>query len=127
MIRAILIDAAEREVREVELPDLSNDRLLVMNRMIGGYIELAHTWATADVLFVDEDGRMHDWPDGFALRTPSSNRLFIGSGIIVGREVEGDQYPDGWTNLDPVITADEVRKLVRFYGRKSYGDGSWQI
>jgi len=34
---------------------------------------------------------------------------------VAWREVEGDQY--GWSNVDPVITADEVRKLVRFFER----------
>ena len=118
MIRAILIDAVAREVREVELPDGGIERTGVINNLVNGFFEVAFAWPTGDVLFVDEDGLRHDWPDGFAIDTPLGLRRLTGSGLVVGREVEGDEYPDGWTNLDPVITADEVRQLVGFVSRR---------
>jgi hypothetical protein len=117
--RAILIDAKAREVREVLIPDGEGARLAVLNEAIGGYLEVAYMWPNGDTLFVDEDGQRHDWPFGFVLPIALFGGQFLGSGIVVGREVEGDQYPDGWANLDPVITADEVRKLVRFFRRDS--------
>ena len=116
--RAILIDAVAREVREVLLPDGEGARLAFLNGAIGGYLEVAYMWANGDTLFVDEDGHRHDWPHGFIfLPRAASDWILSGSGVVVGREVEGDQYPDGWSNLDPVITVDELRKLVRFFRR----------
>lgn len=116
-MRAILIDAVAREVREVELPDDEGGRLAVLNASVGGYLEVAYMWANGDTLFVDEDGQRHDWPHGFVLPLALFGGQFLGSGVVVGREVEGDQYPDGYTNVDPVITVDELRKLVRFFRR----------
>jgi hypothetical protein len=115
-MKAILIDAVAREVREIELPDDEVSRLAELNRLVGGYLEVAFAWRGGDVLFVDEDGLRHNPPYGFSFGFLAG--ALVGSGIVVGREVEGDQYPDGWSNGDPVITADEVRKLVRFFRRE---------
>jgi hypothetical protein len=121
VIRALAIDAKAGEVREMELPDREGARLAALNAAIGGFLELAHMWPTGDALFVDEDGLRHDWPFGFVLHAAPGTfpRSFVGCGIVVGREVEGDQYPDGWTNLDAAITADELRAIVRFLRRDS--------
>ena len=121
-VRAILIDAVAREVREIAIPDRPRARLAELNRLVGGYLESAFMWTSGDVLFVDEDGHRHDWPTGFVFLPHVGMGRFdrgeiLGSAVVVGREVEGDQYPDGWSNGDPVITADEVRRLVRFFRR----------
>jgi hypothetical protein len=120
-MRALVIDAKHRRVREIELPDGALARVEAMHEAIGGFLELAHMWPTGDTLFVDEDGLRHDWPFGFVLPADPGTFpwSFVGSGIVVGREVEGDQYPDGYTNLDPSITADELRAIVRFLRRDS--------
>lgn len=119
MTRAILIDAVAREVREVELPDGAAARLARLNELVRGYLETAFMWPSGDVLFVDEDGLRHDWREGFVFLPRQFDRQLLGNGVVVGREVEGDQYPDGWINLDPAISVDELRRLVRFFRRDS--------
>jgi hypothetical protein len=93
--RAILIDAVARQVREVELPDGEGARLAFLNGAIGGYLEVGYMWPNGDTLFVDEDGLRHDWPHGFVLPLALFGGQFLGSGVVVGREVEGDG-PHRW-------------------------------
>ena len=116
-MKAYVIDAAARDIREVGLSDSEGTRMAAMNNAVGGCIELAHMWTTGDVLYVDEDGRRHDPGVGFVFQPTGVRfpRSLTGSGVVVGREIEGDQYPDGWTNLDPAISADELRQSVRFW------------
>lgn len=113
MARALVIDSVAREVREVELPDETHARLATLNAAIGGYLEAAYRWPSGDVLFVDEDGDRHDWPTGFVFFPPfiGFERVLRGNGVVVGREVEGSE---SWSNLSPVITADALRRWVRF-------------
>lgn len=114
MARALLIDAVAREVRELDLPDDEHARLAVLQKAVGGYLEAAYAWPTGDVLFVDEDGDRHAARTGFDFlpRFIRSERRLRGSGVVVGREVEGSET---WANLSPVITAEELAKIVRFW------------
>ena len=116
-MRAYLIDAAARDIRELNLSDREAARLAALNDAVGGYLEVARMWTTGDVLLVDEDGQRHDPGIGFVFQPTGARfpRSLNGSGVVAGREVEGDQYPDGWTNLDPAISADELRQSVRFW------------
>lgn len=119
-MKALVVDTVARNVREVELPDENVARLHALNALVGGYLETAHMWPTGDVMFVDEDGLRHDWRTGFVFLPrfeAAWPRRFLGSGVVVGREVEGEELPDGWTHVDPAITADELRRLVRFFTR----------
>src|SRR5215472_921034 len=112
-MKAYVIDAAARDIHEIGLSDGEGARLAAMNNAVG---ELAHMWPAGDVLYVDEDGQRHDPAIGFVFQPAGARfpRSLTGSGVVVGREVEGNQYPDGWTNLDPAISADELRQSVRF-------------
>jgi hypothetical protein len=38
----------------------------------------------------------------------------MGNGLFVGREVEADELPMGYTTLDPVMTLKELDRLVYF-------------
>ena len=106
-MKAILIDPVAKTVTDVE-----PDHLHGLQQLVGGSIELAFNWHNGDVLYVDEDGIRHGGtPWLFVLRP---DQLLLGRGVIVGREVEGPEYPRGYDNLPPTITRDEVEGLVGF-------------
>jgi hypothetical protein len=50
-MKAYWIDATAQTISEVDYAGLSD-----LQRMAGGYIEIAKAWDSGDVLFVDEEG-----------------------------------------------------------------------
>lgn len=110
-MKGLLIDSTKREIREVLF-----DGLRDIQTLIGGYIEVAYGWENGDTLFVDEEGLLkRGVTELVAFRIPQRpDQALAGNGLLVGREVEGDEYPTGYTNVDPIMTADELRKLVTF-------------
>jgi hypothetical protein len=73
-----------------------------MRRFIGGHLEAAYQTRSGDVLYVDENGLRKD------------NQLLAGNGLFVGREIEADELPMGYTTLDPTMTLKELGRLVYF-------------
>lgn len=112
-MKAILIDAAKREIREVEY----NHTDTPIRSLIGGWIETAWSWPNGDVLYVDEEGLLKPQEHFFLLSLRSDGQPLAGNGVLVGREVE-DDTTDGYHTEPPTITVDELRKLVRFIDRK---------
>lgn len=112
MVKALHIDAIAQEVREVEV------EMADLNRLVGGYIELAYMWSHGDCLYVDEEGALKPRQHFFAF-AHRPDQLLAGSGVVIGREVEGSHYPRGFTTLDPVISVAELRKVVTFLGKIS--------
>jgi hypothetical protein len=106
---AYLIDSTNRVVRQVTF-----DGFKGLQALVGGYLEVARTWPTGDVLYVDEEGLRKGLPFFWlhGVRNP-----IAGNGVVVGREVEGEQYPDGFTNLPPVTPIEDVQAAVQFLGR----------
>jgi hypothetical protein len=107
---AYLIDSANRVVNQVTF-----DGLAGLQALIGGYLEVARTWPCGDVLYVDEDGLRKDLPF-FWLH--GVRNVIAGNGVVVGREVEGDEYPGGFTTLPPVTPLEDLQAAVRFLGRR---------
>lgn len=83
-----------------------------LKNLIDGYIEIAYTWPNGDVLFVDEEG-LYRKVNGFRFQ-PRPDQPLAGSGVIVGREVEGAHHPGGYTTLHPMIKIEDVRRMVAF-------------
>lgn len=117
--RCILIDSANREVREAEYEcGVSTDHPASLNRLIGGYIESA--WSSesfCDVLFVDEKGLFKP-QNHFFIWSPRRDGVPLpGNGVIVGQEVEDDS-PAGYHTRPPLLDVATVRKCVRFLDRR---------
>ena len=107
--KGYLIDATARTVEAVTFTDLAS-----IQKLIGGYLEIAHGWGNGDVLFVDEEGLLkRDQSRRFVI-AERMDQWLVGNGLLVGREVEGEQYPGGYTNLPPTMTLEQLRARVRF-------------
>ena len=87
-----------------------------MQRFVGGDIEVAFQWGNGDVLYVDEEGLLKPQEHWFAVPVERPDQPFAGNGLVVGREVEGDQYREGFTTLPPVITKDELTAKIVWRG-----------
>jgi hypothetical protein len=117
MPRALFIDADARTISEIEIPH-GSAALAAFRDLLGGYIDLAFGWPHGDALYVDDEGLLKPWRGGFlfALRAAGYQQL-AGNGIVVGREIEGEEareHPGGYTTLAPQVTVEELRRLVRF-------------
>lgn len=107
MAKAYLIDPKKRTISEVEYNSLTE-----MRELIGGYIELAYMHTNGDVLYVDENGM--NKPNYRFQYSHRPDQDLYGNGVIVGKEVEGPEYPDGYTTLDPQMSLLQVTVRVRF-------------
>lgn len=114
MPSAFFIDATARTITQVEVAH-GSAMLVDLHRLLGGYIEGAFNWPNRDTLYVDDGGFLKAPTVGFrfALRAAGAQDL-AGNGVVVGREIEGEQYPGGYTCLDPRVTIGELRRLVLF-------------
>lgn len=104
--KCLLIDALTQTVSETTFEDLPG-----LQKLVGGYIETAFQWPNGDTLYVDEEGLLKGPVDFFRIPQRPDQAL-AGNGVVVGREVEGPKYPNGFTNLDPTMTLDGLRALV---------------
>ena len=108
MAKGYLIDAQNKNIREVEYHSLAE-----MRELIGGHIELAHMHNTGDVLYVDEEALIKETPYYFWYAHRTDQPLF-GNGLLVGREIEGEEYPEGYTTLPPKMSLLQLTVRVRF-------------
>lgn len=111
MSKAILIDAATREIREIE-----NTGLKSLQAAVGGFIETAYSWENGDVLFVDEEGLFKPQSNFFRVPTLCDDQPFAGNGVVVGREVTDDEGEYVRTDV-PTITVEALREIVEFRDR----------
>ena len=108
-MKAIWIRADRQTVELVEFGGYED-----LYRMVGGYLEVARGWRdTGDVLYVDEGGAAKLKAGSPFFTIAGAHQPFASNGVIVGREPPGEVTGD-LANDDPVITAEEVRRLVAF-------------
>lgn len=107
--KAYLIDAAARQITEVTW-ETTDD----LSKFVGGYIELCCVLPNGDTIYVDEEGLLKAGQRYFTIVALRPDQPFSGNGVMVGREAEGDQYPEGFTNLDPGTPIDALRAMVKF-------------
>jgi hypothetical protein len=109
-MRALHIDAAARQVREVQLPDRGS-QIKALHALVGGYIEVAHRFPNGDVMFVDEEGLLKGPEHFFDI---GAHQPFAGNGVIVGPEIRERPTPAG-TQVGEIearvrwLTIDQVR------------------
>jgi Domain of unknown function (DUF3846) len=113
MPRAWFIDAAACTIEAVEIAH-GTPGLADMHKLVEGYIEIAHHWPNGDVLYVDEEGRLKGPKVGFRLALQADDQALAGNGLVVGREVETELRPGGYTTGDPGISIEELARLVLF-------------
>lgn len=78
-MKAIIIDAKNREIREETIPE---DRLKFLQECVEGYIERAITLPNGDDVFVNEEGLLISFDYGFYIR--GGHQIFAGNGVVVG-------------------------------------------
>lgn len=108
-MKAIWIRAARQTVELVEFGGYED-----LYRMVGGYLEVARAWGdTGDVLYVDEGGAAKLKTGSPFFTIAGGHQPVVGNGVIVGRE-RPEEVTGDLANYDPVITVEEVRRLVAF-------------
>lgn len=120
LCKALLIDSTAREVREIEYAansEIEDPRSL--QTLLGGYIQSAWMWDSGDVCFVDEEGLLKPQKDCFVLLPLGDGVPLAGNGIVVGPEIEDEG--GGWHTAPPTLTANSLRRLVRFLDRAQAG------
>jgi hypothetical protein len=101
-MRAILIDVAALDLREIELP--KGKRLEAMQAAVGRKIELAVQLPNGDDVFVDEEGLFKQPKTGwFTVR--GAHQPFAGNGLVVGHDGRGN-------TIAAKISLDELRRLI---------------
>jgi hypothetical protein len=108
MAKAYWIDSENKSITEVESSSLAD-----MRRHIGGHIEIAFLHPNGDVLYVDEEGLLKN-PEHWFRYSHRTDQPFAGNGLLVGREVEGDEYPEGFTTLSPKTSLADFTDSVTF-------------
>lgn len=101
-MKAILIDAYIRTVSEVEYEGSLNSIYALLKCEIIEAVRISES----DSIYVDEEGMINGTEVGFLF----AGRPLFGSGLVIGVDEEGNDTP-------PVITIDEVKRLVHF-GRR---------
>jgi hypothetical protein len=110
--KAIHINSAERTITEVEIEGGS---LKDLQALTGGGIEIAWSFQNGDVLFVDDEGLLKPQEHYFRISTRKDGQPLAGNAVLVGREVEGPQYPEGYTTLPPQTSVAELESMITFY------------
>lgn len=114
-MKAIFIDAAKREICEVDYVHLKEDGKS-LHDWLNGYIESAWTWRNGDVLWVDGDGYSKPQRHFFRLSLRADGQPLAGSGILTGREIEDDSK-HGYHTEPPIITIAEITPLITWMTR----------
>lgn len=110
-MKAILINAEERKVEEVEID--ASDFPESINRAIGSEIYTGgHYLPHGDAVLVDDEG-LFTKQHFFTFR--GAHQPFAGSGIILGADEQGETVP-------PCITLEQVRAAVTFQTREEVRD-----
>ncbi len=119
-VKAIWIDAENRCVSEVVLA-LGDDELTEARRLVGGRLGQGGRFDRANVLYVDDDGRLKKTTYGFALAGAQYD-YFVGNGLIVGHDEEG-------TATSTTIDLAEVRRKVswRDLGNVTHAVTPWRV
>lgn len=105
MTKALLIDAGNQTITEVEVNGLRD-----MQQFVGGYIEAAYFWEDRTVLYVDEEGLLKAQDQFFRISVRPDQPL-AGNGLLVGSDAEGE-------NADVTLSLAEVIPMVEFLDRR---------
>ncbi len=101
-MKAYHINSTERVVRQIDYQEGD------LQKLVGGWIELAFRWPSGDVLYVDEEGLLKDLRYGFLIPERPDQPL-AGNGSLVEKEIDetGKTGP-------PKMTLRDLTARVRF-------------
>lgn len=102
-MRAIIIDAENRQIRETELDE--KDTLDGLQKAVGGYITLAGEVDGND-LYVNDEG-LFTIGHGSPFFDIGLHQPFAGNGIIAGHDDEGETTP-------ATVSLDAIKRRVKF-------------
>lgn len=105
-VKAIIIDSTKKEIREEQI-STEGDGLPALQKVVGGYIELAFQ-VKSDVLYVDEEGLLKGYRFGFTYEG-APQRVYVGSAVVSG-------VTRGGAIKDCTLTVEQVKEKVRFVG-----------
>lgn len=105
-MKAYLIDSAAQTISAIDYSGLTE-----LHDLVGGYIELAWTWPSGEVLYVDEEGLLKPQSHFFRLTLRSDGQPLAGNGVVVGPE---QVVGDGYITLPPAVPLDALRAVVQF-------------
>ena len=108
-MRAILIDAYNTQIREV---DIDEENLLpsMYAQLKCSTFECAMMMEGGETLYVDEEGLLNGTQVAFEFE--GGHQPFMGNGLILGTNEEGE-------SVDTKLTAEGVSKQVTFTSRKA--------
>lgn len=103
-MRAIVIDAEKREVREVEFD--GKNALEFLQKCVGGNIETAYRMKARDFLFVNEEGLFMDFNYAFTYHG-APQHYYVGNGVILGSDSMGEER-------SAKVSLEEVKAFVKW-------------
>ena len=112
-MKAILIDSREMDVREVDIPLEGGDYSQIAEAIgcelftVAQYLQ--QDTDTPDVLFVDDEGLLHNPEHFFSF----NGQPLCGNGLILGTTYDGD-------STAPTVTTDEVCAMVRWLDKHDF-------
>lgn len=105
-MKGILIDAVNREIKEVEHNNIGD-----CYQLIGcGLVEVAGYFDNEDCVYCDEEGMLKYSTcglDGFEIDFGTHKNVVAGNGLVVGTDYEGE-------TVACVSTLDDIKKVVTF-------------
>lgn len=104
IMKAILIDVHNKDVREVEIPE-ENTLQAWYNVMHVDLVTVGHYINDHDSILVDDEGLLK--PDQAFFYYEGAHQPFSGNGLVVGVDEEGN-------SVSCEITVKEVKKNTRF-------------
>lgn len=104
-MRAIVIDAKKREVREEEFDPAKG--LEFLQKCVGGYIERGRELRNGDSVFVNEEGLLEGLDFGFYIE--GAHQPFVGSGVVVNHDEDGETI----AAKSPLTM---IKAMVQFFG-----------
>lgn len=85
-MKAILIDAKNRQVREIEV---ENDYKKIQEALGVQYFTIVGLRDTTDVLYIDDEGLINGTEFGFYI----NGEMYLGNGLILGTLPGGETGP----------------------------------
>lgn len=104
-MKAILIDSTKKEIILMTISDDTDKRLAECQKLLGGYLCIAHEIDEFNTLFVDDEGLFKEGNNWFIFT--GAHQPFKGNGLILGVDDCGE-------TIDCTCTLEEIAQKVSF-------------
>ena len=103
-MKAILIDVKKRDIREVEVSGLQDWYKEIGCELVTTALNLNES----DSIMVDDEGLFFIDNDSSFFSVKGGHQPFIGNGLVVGCEDNGE-------STEPCVTVDDLKKIIKFH------------